>query len=59
MPKTNAISVRLSEAIYMEVANIAKEHQMPISTVVSALTTHSINLILDNNVQPQELQRKS
>jgi hypothetical protein len=59
MPKTNAISVRLSEATYMEVANLAKEHQMPISTVVSALTTHSINLILDNNVQPQELQRKS
>ena len=59
MPKTKAISVRLSEATYMEVANLAKEHQMPISTVVSALTTHSINLILDNNVQPQELQRKS
>lgn len=59
MPKTNAISVRLNESTYMEVANIAKTHQMPISTVISALTEHSVNLILDKNVQPQELQRES
>ena len=59
MPKTEPIKVRLDESTYMEVVNIAKTHQMPISTVVSALTTHSINLILDNNAKPQELQRQS
>ena len=57
MPKTTPIPVRLDEATLMEVRNIAKQHQMPVSTVISALTTHSVNLILDHNAKPQELQR--
>ena len=57
MPKTTPIPVRLDEATLMEVRNIAKEHRMPVSTVISALTTHSVNLILDHNAKPQELQR--
>lgn len=59
MPKTESIRVRLEESTYMEVVNLAKEHQMPVSTVVAALTTHSVNLILGQNAQPQELQRQS
>lgn len=59
MPKTESIRVRLEESTYMEVVNLAKAHQMPVSTVVAALTTHSVNLILDQNEQPQELQRQS
>lgn len=49
MAKTEPIRVRLQESTYMEVANIAAQHQVPISTVVSAMTTHAINQLLDRN----------
>ena len=49
MAKTEPMGVRLQESTYMEVANIAAQHQVPISTVVSAMTTHAINQLLDQN----------
>lgn len=46
--KSKSISVRLTESTYLEVQRLAAEHNVKTSTIVSALTTHSVNLLNDN-----------
>lgn len=47
--KSKTIAVRLEESTYIEVQRLAQEHNVKESAIVAALTTHSVNLIVDNN----------
>ena len=60
--KSKVISVRLEESTYIEVQRLAQAHNVRESAVISALTTHSVNLLnSDNNVQgtTQNMQKTS
>lgn len=57
--KSKTIAVRLEESTYIEVQRIALEHRVKESAVVAALTTHSINQIVDQNVQGPAITGRS